>query len=180
MAFQREPTQYIQLKEDRFDLGDGITLVTKYLNHPILCLGYRFEYNNIIFCTAYDTEPFRNLFTTEPDDPAFDQAMAADGELVAQEQNTLVEKFYANADLLIHDTQYTKGEYLESKIGWGHTPYEHAINAAQRAEVKNLALFHHDPLRTDAQLDAFEEIYCNSDKAGTKVFFAREGMELNL
>ena len=49
--------QYIELKEDRLDLGDGLILTTKYLNHPILCLGYRFEYQGKIFCTLYDTEP---------------------------------------------------------------------------------------------------------------------------
>jgi len=84
---------YINLKEDRFDLGDGIILTTKYLNHPVLCLGYRFEYRGKVFCTAYDTEPFRNLFTTDPDDPSYDETMATEGEYVAQEQNELVEKF---------------------------------------------------------------------------------------
>ena len=47
--------EYIDLSESRLDLGDGIMLTTKYLNHPLLCLGYRFEYRGKVFCTAYDS-----------------------------------------------------------------------------------------------------------------------------
>ena len=57
--------KYVALKESTMDLGDGIKVTTKYLNHPILCLGYRFEYEGRVFCTVYDTEPFRNLFRHE-------------------------------------------------------------------------------------------------------------------
>ena len=172
--------EYIQLKEDRFDLGDNIILITKYLNHPILCLGYRFEYQGKVICTAYDTEPFRNLFCTEPDDPAFDPAMAEDGEMVAREQNKMVVDFFNQADLLIHDTQYTGREYHSDKIGWGHTPFEYAIDSAHKANVKKMVLFHHDPLRTDAQLDELGKIYCNSTKAKPHIFFARESMEIDV
>lgn len=169
--------EYVQLKEGRFDLGDGIVLITKYLNHPILCLGYRFEYQNKVLCTAYDTEPFRNLFCSDPEDPAYDPAMAQDGDLVAREQNELVEDFFKKADLLIHDTQYTQEEYQATKFGWGHTPMEHAIASAQRAEVKQMALFHHDPMRTDDQLDVLAKTFCTGEQS-VKYFFAREGMEI--
>ncbi|OGQ95946.1 MAG: MBL fold metallo-hydrolase [Deltaproteobacteria bacterium RIFOXYD12_FULL_57_12] len=173
--------EYIHLKEGRFDLGDGIILVTKYLNHPLLCLGYRFEYKGKVFCTAYDTEPFRNIFCTDPADPSFDEAMAAEGDLVAQEQNALVEQFFAGADLLVHDTQYTKTEYEKGKFGWGHSSFEHACAAANRTGVKAMALFHHDPMRSDAQIDELASLYCAPGEAGlAKIFFAREGMEIDL
>ncbi len=172
--------EYIDLKEGTFDLGDGISLTTKYLNHPILCLGFRFEFNGKVFCTAYDTEPFRNIFCTDPDDPSFDEAMASEGELVAQEQNGLLENFFAGADLLVHDTQYTDEEYVTSKLGWGHSSFEHAIAAAERGGVKKLALFHHEPVRNDEQMDLCAAKYCKSGSTGTEVFFAREGMEIEL
>lgn len=171
---------YIDLKEGTFDLGDGISLTTKYLNHPILCLGFRFEFNGKVFCTAYDTEPFRNIFCTDPDDPSFDEAMANEGELVAQEQNGLLESFFAGADLLVHDTQYTDEEYVSSKLGWGHSSFEHAIAAAERGGVKKLALFHHEPVRSDEEMDLCAARYCKSGSTGTEVFFAREGMEIEL
>ena len=173
--------EYIDLKEGRFDLGDGIMLETKYLNHPLLCLAYRFEYRGKVLCTAYDTEPFQNVFCTDPNDPSYDEAMAREGAQVAREENQRVEEFFAGADLLIHDAQYTQEEYESSKVGWGHSSCEHAIAAAKRAKVKRLALFHHEPVRTDAQIDALSKKYCNEDYAGdTEVFFAREGMRTEL
>ena len=172
---------YVNLKEGRFDLGDGIGLTTKYLNHPLLCLGFRFEYGGKICCTAYDTEPFQNLFISDPHDPAFDAGMAHEGQAAARDANRRLEEFFANADLLIHDAQFTRQEYDASKRGWGHSPLEYAIESAIRSRVKRLALFHHDPMRTDAQLDDLAEGHCNSqDKDSIEVFFAREGMQVEL
>lgn len=172
---------YIHLKEGPVDLGGGVTLTTKYLNHPILCLGYRFEYQGKVFCTAYDTEPFLNVFCSDPNDPAYDEVMAAEGERVAQEENQRVEDFFRGADLLVHDTQYTEQEYRANKVGWGHSSFEYAIAAAKRSGVKRLALFHHEPLRTDAQIDEQTKIYCHPDYCGdVEVFFAREGLEIEL
>ncbi|MDH3392459.1 MAG: MBL fold metallo-hydrolase [Desulfobulbaceae bacterium] len=172
---------YFDLKEGLSDLGGGVMLTTKYLNHPILCLGYRFEHKGKVFCTVYDHEPYQNLFVTDPDDPSYDEAMAEEGALVAQEQNDLMEKFFAGADLLIHDTQYTEAEYHDGKHGWGHTSVEYAIAAANRAGVKRLALFHHEPMRSDAQIDELAKIHCQPGQPGsTEVFFAREGMEIDL
>ena len=173
--------EYIRIKEDPcIDLGSGLILATKLLNHPITALGYRFQYAGKSVCTCYDTEPYRNLFITDPDDPGYDELMAVEGEEVAQEQNMALEKFFAGADLLIHDSQYTEQEYAGRK-NWGHTPYEYAIAAANRAGVKKLALFHHDPDRTDSQIDEMAKVYCESGRYGdTEVFFAREGMEILL
>jgi phosphoribosyl 1,2-cyclic phosphodiesterase len=173
--------EYIDIKEGRFDLGDGIMLATKYLNHPIRCLGYRFEYHDKSFCTAYDTEPFQNVFCTDPHDPSYDEAMAQEGEQVAIEENRRVEDFFAGADLVIYDAQYTEAEYQASKVGWGHTSIEYAVATGKRANIKRLALFHHDPVRTDDQTDALAKKYCSPDYAGnTEVFFAREGMEIDI
>lgn len=173
--------EYINLKEGEFDLGDGITMNAKYLNHPILCLGYRFAWQGKTFCTAYDNEPFRNLFCTDPEDPSYDEGMAMEGELVAREQNTSLEKFFSGADLLVHDTQYTQEELTAKYLGWGHSSFEHAVAAAKRAEVKALALFHHDPMRTDDQIDALAEKYCGTKSPDRPVIlFAREGMKIEL
>ena len=57
------------------------------------------------------------------------------------------------ADLLIHDAQYTEAEYDE-RVGWGHSTPAHALTFAERAGAQRLALFHHDPLHTDDQLEA--------------------------
>ncbi len=170
---------YIQLKEERIDLGDGISLVTKYLNHPILCLAYRFEYKGSVFCTAYDTEPYTNIFCTDSNDPSYDEALAEEGEFVAKEQNAVLEQFFAGVDFLVYDAQYTEEEYEGSKVGWGHTPVEYAIKASKKAGVKKLALFHHEPMRTDEQINDLAKVHCSTgEEGGMEVFFAQEGMEI--
>ena len=78
-----------------------------------------------------------------------------------------------NADLLIHDAQYTSEE-LEEKKGWGHSSWEQAIEVAEQAKVKKLALFHHDPDHNDTFLSKMEE---ECQKRYSRAFLAREGNE---
>jgi ribonuclease BN (tRNA processing enzyme) len=107
--------------------------------------------------------------------------MAAEGELVAAEENQRIEAFCHGADLLIYDAQYTAAEYNPGKLGWGHSSVEYAISLAQRAGVKQLALFHHDPVRTDEQLNQMSDQFCSSGKTGgVEVFFAREGHTIEI
>lgn len=173
--------EYERLREEpRQNLGGGLLLTTKFINHPITALGYRFEHEGKVFCTCYDHEPYRNLFITDAEHPEYDEAMALEGEEVAKEQNQAIEDFFRGADLLVHDSQYTQKEY-KSRVNWGHSPIEHAIAAANRAGVKKLALFHHDPDRTDEQIEEMEKEYCEPGKYGkTEVFFAREGSQITL
>jgi len=173
--------EYIALKEDRFDLGDGITLQTHFLNHPVLCLGYRFEYEQKIFCTVYDTEPFYNVFCSDPGDYAYDENMAREGDQAAREENQRLEAFYAGADLVVYDAQYTRQEYDTNCRGWGHTPCEYALDAAMRNHVKRLAFFHHEPTRTDEEIDYLNHVYSRQNYLGrTDCFFAREGVRIDL
>lgn len=170
--------EYHNLKEGSRDLGDGVWLTTKYLNHPILVLGYRFEYRGKVLCTAYDTEPFRNVFDVSPDDPSYDEEAVKEGENAAQEENEKVVSFIRGADVLIHDAQYTHKEYISSKLGWGHSSFEYAVNAAHKAGVKKLLLFHHDPDRSDAELERIEARIRRSiaGKSTMEVMIAREGL----
>lgn len=173
--------EYERLREEpEIDLGDGLTMGTKILNHPLTALGYRFEYKGKVFCTCYDHEPYRNLFITDPEHPEYDEAMAYEGEEVAKEQNLAIEDFFRGADLLVHDSQYTEEEY-QTKVGWGHSTFEHAIASANRAGVKKLILFHHDPDRTDEQIDELAKKYCEPGKYGdTEIVFATERSEIIL
>ena len=58
-----------------------------------------------------------------------------------------------DADLLIHDCQYTDLEY-PSHFGWGHSSISDAVAFARRTAARHTMLFHHDPYHTDDQLDA--------------------------
>jgi phosphoribosyl 1,2-cyclic phosphodiesterase len=171
--------EYSQIRETTLDLGDGLWVTTKYLNHPILCLGYRFEYKGKSVITAYDTEPFRNLFPTDPADPNYDEDAAREGEAAVREENEKLLRFFRGADVLIHDTQYTAAEY-DKHLGWGHTSFEHAINSANKAGVKKLVMFHHDPNRTDEQLEKLEQDYQKriAGKTSMQIMMAREGLTI--
>jgi ribonuclease BN (tRNA processing enzyme) len=167
--------EYDQIKECSIDLGQGLTVSTKYLNHPIMCLGYRFEYQGKSITTIYDNEPFRNLFSSNPEDAYYDEYAFQEGETVAGEENKKLVDFARGTDLLIHDSQYTREEYDADKIGWGHSSYDHAFEMGRAAGVKKLMLFHHDPNRTDKQLSALEADYqARAKDAGFEIIMARE------
>lgn len=81
----------------------------------------------------------------------------------------------SGADILIHDAQYTQQEFRE-KSHWGHSTYDYALEIASRAEVKVLAFFHHDPCRTDEQLEEMERRYQDGNSiSALHIFAAREG-----
>jgi ribonuclease BN (tRNA processing enzyme) len=173
--------EYAQIQETTLDLGGGLRVLTKYLNHPILCLGYRFEYQGKSIVTAYDTEPFWNVFPTDEADPNYYEEAAREGEEVAREENEKMLRFFHGADILIHDCQYTAKEYSPAKLGWGHTSYEQAIITAHKARVKKLICFHHDPNRTDEKLAEMEIYYrrCVRGKTSMEIIMAREGMVID-
>ena len=66
----------------------------------------------------------------------------------------------SGADVLIHDAQYTCDEYFgrggPPRLGWGHSTVDDAVAVARLASCGRLVLFHHDPGRDDAGVDALE------------------------
>jgi phosphoribosyl 1,2-cyclic phosphodiesterase len=59
----------------------------------------------------------------------------------------------AGVDLLVHDAQYTALE-LPRRGAFGHAAAEYAVDLAVAAGARRVALFHHDPARTDAEVAA--------------------------
>jgi ribonuclease BN (tRNA processing enzyme) len=89
-------------------------------------------------------------------------------------------EFSAGADLLIHDAQYTETEYKWTK-SWGHSTYQDAVDLAMEAGVKRLGLYHHDPDRTDDQIDRFTERcreYIQKKSSALECFACADGMEI--
>ncbi|MBI3795206.1 MAG: MBL fold metallo-hydrolase, partial [Nitrospinae bacterium] len=165
---------YHGLKEEEFKIGD-LSVKTKYLNHPVLCLGYRFEHvgKSAVYCT--DHEPYYNIFG-EADD--------ADEEVknVVAEQNNGFAHFISDADLLVLDTQYTEAEY-PNRVGWGHGHTAFNLGMGAKANVKKWALFHHDPDRTDdAEKKIIEDLRATAEGIGFKaeIFAAREGETIDV
>jgi phosphoribosyl 1,2-cyclic phosphodiesterase len=173
--------RYVDLVEGVCDIGDGIRISATYLNHPLLSLGYRLECGGKVLCTAFDTEPFHNLFSTCPSDPAYDEGMAREGAQAACEANLRIQEFLRGADLLIHDGQFTEQEYRAGRVGWGHSSVEHAVGLAEASGSRRLALVHHDPLRTDPELDRLAEVHGGRrPDSGLEVCFAREGLSIKI
>ncbi|MGH3235559.1 MAG: hypothetical protein ACRDOH_20375 [Streptosporangiaceae bacterium] len=77
---------------------------------------------------------------------------------------------------LLHDSQHTAAELPQ--LGFlGHSAVEYAVALAQRARARQLALFHHDPWRTDAEIDA---LVARHAMAPVRVFGAYDGMIVDL
>ncbi len=136
-----------------FDCGDtlephpGIVIRTAPLDHPNGAVGYRIEHDGKILAYVTDTEHGSS----------------------GLDSNVL--ELSAGADLMIYDASYTEAEY-QAHIGWGHSTWEQAVRLADAANVKSLALFHHDPSHDDDLLDTIGDAAAAA-RAGTSV--AREG-----
>lgn len=91
-------------------------------------------------------------------------------------------KFVKEADVLIHDAQYVVQD-MPAKSGWGHSVAEEAIKLALAANVKCLALYSHDPERTDTMVDEIVEHANTIIELGggtTEVIGASEGLVITL
>ena len=114
---------------------DNVHVDAVLLNHPGRCLGYRLRYDNKLFCYITDNELYLE------NSPHYN----------IHEDNRLI-KFVEGADLLVMDSTYTEEEY-EQKVGWGHSSVNRVVDIADKARVKVLCLFHHDPGQTDSDID---------------------------
>ncbi len=105
------------------------------LNHPGGVYGYRIEHGGASVVYATDTEHYA----------------CPDPHLV---------ELARGADVLIYDAMYTQDEYAgrvgPTKVGWGHSTWDAGVAVADAAGVGRLVLFHHDPQRTDDEVDALE------------------------
>jgi ribonuclease BN (tRNA processing enzyme) len=133
--------RYHELVEGAFDHGD-IHISTHYLDHPALTLGYRLEADGATVVYACDHEPVGR------------QPVPGPHELEGSDRSHVA--FLSGADLVIHDAQFTAAEY-PAKVGWGHSTPDYAVAVCLAAGVRRLALTHHDPLRTDDEVDAIVE-----------------------
>ena len=79
-----------------------------------------------------------------------------------------------NADILIHDAQYTP-EQMPNHKGWGHSSWKNCVEVAKNAKVKQLVLFHHNPEHGNAILEAKEQ---DAQNEFHNTVAAKEGMEI--
>jgi len=164
---------YTSLK-DRETVTIGATKVTAILmNHPVLTYGYLVEADGQRMFFTGDHEPPTNIY--EPDDDDY----AEYEELLALKRES-IEGCLADVDLLVADAMYTEAEY-PSKVGWGHGTFSSCFDLARRVRAKRIAMTHHEPVRSDDQLDEIEEQLQSKRQSGDpEVLIAREGVTLDL
>ena len=152
---------------------DGTTVSHIEQTHPGRSFAYAFSKAGTK--VAYATDSELDLVLVNP------EAAAKDPFTLRKLPESLV-RFAAGADLLIADGQYTEEEYPKKK-GWGHARATTAVDFAVQAGVKQLAIFHHDPMHPDEFLDEVVDV-CRKRAAlhGSRllVLGAREGVELKL
>lgn len=123
--------------------------------HPGGAVGFRIRCGNEVFVHVPDNELGRSA---EIDDR--------------------VESICRSATILSHDSQYTDGE-MTAKAGWGHSTARQTCELAQRAGVNEVVLFHHDPTRTDDELDTMSA-ELNQTFAPLNCQMAYEGLVLEI
>jgi len=114
-----------------FDIG-SIKVVPIPLSHPNSGSGYKFIEDGKTFVFLTDNE----LGYVHPGGGTYEE----------------YRKFSANADLLLHDAEYTPQEY-KTYIDWGHSVYTDVLKLAFESDAKKLGLFHLNQDRTDTEMD---------------------------
>jgi phosphoribosyl 1,2-cyclic phosphodiesterase len=145
---------FTDLSDSEFTI-DGYRVMARHVPHIGPTLGYRIEFGGKSVAYISDHQ--------QPVDGTF---AVPDG----------VRELAEGVDLLIHDSQYTAEEF-ETKGHWGHCTAEFAVGIGMACQAKRIALYHHDPDRTDAELDSTSA--CSAAE-GTDVFVAREGLTISL
>ncbi len=134
------------------EMNNAATSITALkLNHPGGAYGFRIERQGRVLVICTDVEHGDTI----------------DPNVVALAKG---------ADLLVHDSQYT-AEELEKRRGWGHSSYDQALQVAEMAGVKRLAMTHHDPDHDDEFLTRMEKLCQERFK---ECVVAKEGMELEM
>lgn len=162
--------RFQDLVEGEFQVG-GIRVVTQYLNHPTLTLGYRLEADGQTLVYATDHEPH-----------SLHPVRGRPGQPPLHHEDQRHVRFLGDADLVIHDAQYTLDQF-PAREGWGHAPAERVVDYAIAAGVRHLALFHHDPEHDDDRIDAIAAQAAEWAAKGARtpeVFAAAEGQTLEL
>lgn len=158
----------------------------EYFPIPMDAMGAHFEFRNLgdreTFYGAQVTaipqmhKYYGGSYGLRVDDESGSLVICTDIEHLDNQIDPNIVSLARNADLLIHDGQYTDDEYEKYK-GWGHSTWRQAIEVARQANVKKLIITHHDPDHDDAFLD---EIETACQREFPDVILAKEGMEISV
>lgn len=177
-AEMRAGIEYVTLNiGEPVSVGDA-TVTPLMLNHPVVNFGYRVDCNGKSVFFTGDHEPWVNIYAPE------DEGYAEYRQMVDMQQGQL-DRALAGLDVLIADSSYTAAEY-PAKVGWGHGTMEGHIAWARRLGVKKLVCTHHEPTRSDDELEQVfaaalaSSGYVPGGAGEPEIMLSREGLELVL
>lgn len=143
--------------DDDFEIGE-IQVASRLIPHLGNTLGYRLSWGGATVAYLSDHQQ-----------PGIDVYETTDN----------ARHLCRDADLLIHDAQYTREEFAQ-KSYWGHCTVEYAVWLAIECGVRTLALYHHDPAHDDDQLDQLLAEAKQRAGGRLEVIAAREGLTLHI
>lgn len=129
--------RFRDVPREPWELG-GAAMSAALVLHPGPTLGFRIEADGSTLAYIPDHEPAFAGVTGRTRE-------WISGAGVAEE-----------VDVLLHDGQYSAGEY-EERVGWGHSSVDDAVAFADAVEARRLVLFHHEPRHDDEELARLEE-----------------------
>ena len=169
-AEMKSSFEYVSLMfNERVAVGDA-TVTPVLLNHPVVDLGYRIDCNGKSIFFTGDHEPHLNIY---------DEGDVGYGEyqtLIEEQRQSIIDAI-RGVDVIIADSSYTPEEYLTKK-GWGHGTFDSCISMALDAGAKLLYCTHHEPTRSDDELErVFAEALARHPEAVGKldIRLAKEG-----
>jgi len=150
-----------ELPNEPFKLGKFL-ITSKFVCHPGPTVGFRIQFGSKSVTYIPDHEPMlssQHLFKEDNWISGFDLCK--------------------NTDLLVHDSQYSSGEY-ENKAGWGHCSMEIAAELSARARARRLVMFHHDPEQTDRDRTKIFRKFLSTHRYDFPIELAVQGHEIEV
>lgn len=144
---------YVELDETSEVEVGAVTVTVARLNHPQGVTAYRLQHGDRAV------------------------VLATDHESIGDERDEALISLATDADVLIHDAQYTEDEYERLYQGWGHSTWQRAVATAEAAGVERLILISHDPRRTD---EAVDRLVAEARDVFSDTEAAYEGMTVSL
>jgi len=156
---------------------------TTRLNHPHVATAYAIVADGARVAYISDTAPFSDIlfgqeFLSGP--PLQHARLSRADKTKLKAMASAVVRLCEGADLVIYDTMYSAAEYRQYPH-FGHSRPSDAISVCRQAGVKTLALFHHAPDRSDAEVDAMLDgarVQAKTESAKLEIVAAFEGLDL--
>src|SRR3954467_9768157 len=164
---------------------DDVNVACTRLNHPYIATAYRLTVDGASVVYVSDTAPFSDIlfedqFVAQPPSQGA-ELPPADKKKLAKMREGVV-RLCEGADLVVYDTMFTPEDYKRIPH-FGHSRPSDALRICQEAGARQLALFHHAPERSDAEVDeilAETKATAKREGIGLDIVAAYEGLEVPL